>query len=114
MNERPRSGGMKPVVAAAIPVLTAVGSYITTGTLNTPELSLAITGLVTALVVVIVPPQVGAFASSKAVAAALTPLVSALIQGFVTGSFSKPELTTAIVGLLTAALMYFVQPKGDT
>jgi hypothetical protein len=106
---------MKPVVAAAIPVLTAVGSYFTTGTLNTPELSLAITGLVTALVVVIVPNQeVGVFASSKAIGAALTPLVSALIQSFVSGSFSKPELTTAVVGLLTAALMYFVQPPADT
>jgi hypothetical protein len=105
---------MKPVVAAAIPVLTAVGSYITTGTLNAPELALAITGLLTAGVVAIVPPEIGTFASSKAVAAALTPLVLAVIQGFVTGSFSRPEVTTAVVGLLTAALMYFVQPRGDT
>jgi hypothetical protein len=105
---------MKPVVAAAIPVLTAVGSTLTTGTLNTPALSLAITGLLTALIVVIVPPKVGTFASSKAFAAALTPLVSALIQGVVTGSFAKPEVTTAVVGLATAALMYFVQPPADT
>jgi hypothetical protein len=114
MDERPRLGGMKPVVAAAIPVLTAVGSWITTGTLNTPELSLAITGLITALVVALVPNQVAGVAFSKAIGAALTPLVSALIQGFVTGGFSKPELTTAVVGLLTAALMYFVQPPADT
>jgi hypothetical protein len=44
---------MKPLVAAAIPLLTALGSFIATGTLNAPELSLAITGFVTALVVVL-------------------------------------------------------------
>jgi len=108
---RPRTGGMKPLVAAAIPLITAVGSWITTGTLTALELSLVITGLVTALVVVIVPSQVGAFASSKAVAAAMTPVVSTLIQGFV---IREPELTTAVVGLLTAVLMYFVQPPADT
>ena len=111
---------MKPLVAAAIPLLTALGSYITTGTLNAPELSLAITGFATAIVVAILTGVLPEDSDNviatwgKAIGAALTPLVSALIQGFVTGSFSKPELTTAVVGLLTAALMYFVQPPADT
>jgi hypothetical protein len=110
---RPRSGIMKLVVAAAIPFITAVGSWISTGTLNLPEVWLAITGVVTALVVSIVPAQFGAFASGKTVAAAITPLVSALTLA-VTGSFSKPVLTTAVVGLLTAVLMHFVQPASGS
>jgi hypothetical protein len=45
---------MKPVVAAAIPLLTALGSYIATGgPPNAAEWSLAITGFVTAIVVAV-------------------------------------------------------------
>jgi len=92
---------------------------ITTGTLNAPELSLAITGLVTALVVFLVghflPNQeAGILAWTKAIGAALTPLVSALIQYFfVPGSTGKAQLATAVVGFLTAMVMAYVQNTPD-
>lgn len=111
---------MKPLVAAAIPLLTALGSWITTGTLNAPELSLAITGLVTALIVVLAgyfwPNQAtGVLAWARAIGAALTPLVSALIQYlFVPGSTGKAQLATAVVGFLTALVMAYVQNTPDS
>jgi hypothetical protein len=106
---------MKPVVAAAIPLLTALGSWITTGTLNAPELALAITGLVTAIVVLLLRnrPE-GWRAWTKFIGAALTPLVSAVIQYFlVPGSTTKSQLATVAVGVLTALVMAYVQNTPD-
>ncbi len=112
---------MKPVVAASIPLLTALGSYITTGTLNAPEWSLAITGFATAIVVAILtavlPDESDAVLASwgKAIGAALTPLVSVLIQYFfVPGSTTKTQLATAFVGVLTALVMAYVQNTPDS
>lgn len=107
---------MKPVVAAAIPLLSALGSWITTGTLNAPELSLAITGLVTALVVYLLRNRPDGWrAWTKATGAAVTPLVSALIQYFfVPGSTSKAQLATVVVGVLTALVMAYVQNTPDS
>jgi hypothetical protein len=106
---------VKPVVAAAIPLLTAFGSLISTGEWNASEWSLAITGLATAIVVFFLPnEQTGWRAWTKAIGAAATPVVSALIQGLATGSFSRAELTTAVVGFITALLMAFVQNTPDS
>lgn len=74
---------MKPLVAAAIPVLTALGSWIATGEWNAAAWSLAITGLLTAAVVAVLtavlPDEADAFLAKwgKAIGAALTPLASA-------------------------------------
>jgi hypothetical protein len=107
---------MKPLVAAAIPLLTALGSLIATGTINAPELSLAITGFVTAIVVYLLRNRPdGVRAWTKAIGAAVTPLVSALIQYFfVPGSTTKAQLATAVVGVLTALLMAYVQNEPDS
>ncbi len=111
---------MKPLVAAAIPLLTVLGSWITTGALNAPKLSLAISGVVTALVVVLAgliwPNQeAGVLAWARAIGAALTPLVSALLQYlFLPGSTGKAQLATAVVGFLTAMLMVYVQNTPDS
>jgi hypothetical protein len=107
---------MKPLVAAAIPLLTALGSLIATGTINAPELSLAITGFATAIVVYLLRNRRdGVRAWTKAIGAAVTPLVSALIQYFfVPGSTTKAQLATVVVGVLTALLMAYVQNEPDS
>jgi len=112
---------MKPLVAAAIPVLTALGSWIATGEWNAAAWSLAITGLLTAAVVAVLtavlPDEADAFLAKwgKAIGAALTPLASALIQYlFVPGSTTKAQLATAFVGFVTAALMAYIKNTPDS
>lgn len=110
---------MKPVVAAVIPLLTALGSRLATGEWNFSQLSLAITGVATAIVVYVLgrifpDPNTGVLAWIKAIGAAVTPLLSALIQSLATGSFSRTEWATAVVGVATAALMAYVQNSQDT
>ena len=105
-------GSMKPIVAAAIPLLTAAALLIDTGELNADQWALAITGLVTAVVVYLVPNQNQGFgAAAKAISAAMVPLVSALIQWGVTGGAPS---ATVVIGAITAILMYFVQSKPNT
>ncbi len=97
----------KAILAAAVPVIAAVGSFIATGTVNAPELALAITGLVTAALVALFRNQpTGVLASTKFIVAAATPVVSVLIQFAVTGTFNRAEMATIVVGFLTAVLVY--------
>ena len=112
---------MKPLVAAAIPLLSALASLIITGTVNAPELSLAITAFATAIVVAVLTAVLPDDSDNviatwgKAIGAAVTPLVSALIQYFfVPGSTTKVQLATAVVGVLTALLMAYVQNTPDS
>jgi peptidoglycan/LPS O-acetylase OafA/YrhL len=111
---------MKPLVAAAVPLLSALGSLIITGTINAPELALGITGFLTAFVVLLLGrldpnQQAGVRAWTKAIGAAVTPLVSALIQYFfIPGSTTKSQLATVAVGVLTALLMAYVQSEPDS
>jgi hypothetical protein len=103
---------MKPIVAAAIPLLAALESYLATGQWNVEQTAVAITGVVTAVVVYFVPNQnAGVLAAAKAISAAAVPLVSALIQWGVTGG---APVATALIGFATAVLMYFVQPAPNT
>ena len=46
--------------------------------------------------------------SRKAVAAAAVPVIAALSMWAATGTLNAPELSTALSGLLTAALVYLV------
>jgi hypothetical protein len=108
------TGYMKPILVAGIALLTVLQSSIATGEFNAPELAVAITGLVTAIVVYFLRNQSsGVLASTKAIGAAVVPLVSALIQGLVTGGFNTAELSTVTVGVISAILMYFVQNESD-
>jgi hypothetical protein len=108
------TGFMKPILVAGIALLTVLQSSIATGEFNAPELAVAITGLVTAIVVYFLRNQSsGVLASTKAIGAAVIPLVSALIQGLVTGGFNTAELSTVAVGVISAILMYFVQNAPD-
>ena len=108
------TGFMKPILVAGIALLTVLQSSIATGEFNAPELAVAITGLVTAIVVYFLRNQSsGVLASTKAIGAAVIPLVSALIQGLVTGGFNTAELSTVTVGVISAILMYFVQNAPD-
>jgi hypothetical protein len=105
---------MKPIIAAAIPLLAALSSWISTGTFKAPELALAITGVVTAIVVYFLRNQrTGVLSAAKFIGAAVTPLVSVLLQWIVTGSFDRAELATIVVGVLTSILMYLVQNTPD-
>ncbi len=105
---------MKPVLAAAIPLLAALGSWIATGALNTPEVAVAIPGFITAILVYFFRNRPSGFlASLKFIVAAVTPIVSALLQWAVTGSFQRAEFATIIVGVGTAILMYFTQNEPD-
>lgn len=105
-------GSMKPIVAAAIPLLAAWQSRIDTGQWNADQWALAITGVVTAVVVYFVPNQnAGVLAAAKAISAAVVPLVSALIQWGITGGAPG---ATVFIGVATAILMYFVQPAPNT
>jgi hypothetical protein len=105
---------MKPLLAAAIPLLAAAGSWITTGELNTPEVAVAITGFITAILVYFFRNRpTGFLASLKFIVAAVTPIVSALLQWAVTGSFQRAELATIIVGVGTSLLIYFTQNAPD-
>lgn len=98
---------LKAVLAAAIPVVTAVGLWLQNGTLNAPELSLGITGFIAAVLVAILRNQPGTvLEAAKFFAAALTPIVSAVLQYFVTGAWDRTEMTTLIIGLLTSILVY--------
>jgi hypothetical protein len=98
---------MKAILAAAIPIISAIGSWIITGTIDAPELALALTGLVTAILVAIFRNrEAGLLSALKFIVAATTPLVSALIQYVVTGAFNRAELATIVVGLLTSILVY--------
>jgi hypothetical protein len=110
---------MKPLVAAVIPLLTALGSRLTTGAWDFSQLSLAITGVATAIVVYVLgrifpDPDTFLLAWIKAIGAAVTPLLSALIQSLATGSWSGTEWATAIVGVATAFLMAYVNNTPDT
>jgi hypothetical protein len=108
------TGFMKPILVAGIALLTVLQSSIATGEFNAPELAVTITGLVTAIVVYFLRNQSsGVLASTKAIGAAVIPLVSALIQGLVTGGFNTAELSTVTVGVISAILMYFVQNAPD-
>ena len=49
----------------------------------------------------------------KFIVAALTPLVSALLQAWVTGDFNRAELSTLVVSILTSILVYLVQNTPD-
>lgn len=105
-------GSMKPVVAAVIPLITAVASYLETGRLNSMDWAVAITGIVTAGVVYFVPNQnAGVLAATKAIIAAAVPLVSALIQW---GIGEGAPGATVVVGFATAVIMYFVKPAPNT
>ena len=105
---------VKAILAAAIPLIAALGSWINTGTLNAPEVALAVTGLVTAVLVYFFRNQPsGVLSALKFIVAALTPLVSALLQALVTGAFNRAELSTLVVGILTSILVYLVQNTPD-
>ncbi len=105
-------GSMKAIVAAVIPLIAALGSYTATGEVNAQEWAVAITGLITAVVVYFLPNQdSGVLASTKAIGAAVVPLVSALIQWGVTGEAPTAQV---FIGVSTAILMYFVQPAPHT
>jgi len=105
---------MKPVLAAAIPLLAALGSWISTSEFNTPGLSVAITGFITAILVYFFRNRpTGFLASLKFIVAAVTPIVSALLQWAVTGSFERVEFATIVVGVGTSILMYFTQNEPD-
>jgi hypothetical protein len=117
---------MKPLVAAAIPLLTAGGSWLITGKVNDwAEVWLGVTGLFMALVVVaatfFLPDDsdkvlIQFFLTwRKAIAAAVAPVLSAFIQPSVLpGSTIRDQLATAAVGVLTAGLMAYVQNAPDS
>lgn len=98
---------LKAIVAAAIPLIAAVGLYLQTGSVNAPEVSLVITGLISAvLVAVLRNSEAGLQAFAKFFAAALTPIVSAILQAVVSGAFDRAEVITLLVGLLTSVMVY--------
>jgi uncharacterized YccA/Bax inhibitor family protein len=117
---------MKPLVAAAIPLLTASGSWIITGQQpDSAEVWLGATGVFMALAVVVatvfLPDEEDAAVMKwyetwgKFIAAAVTPVLSAFIQYFVApGSTTRDALATAAVGFLTALLMAYVQNAPDS
>src|SRR5215210_1856879 len=116
---------MKPLVAAAIPLLTALGSYLITGKVNDwAEVWLGATGVVMAFAVLVatwfLPDEsdealIKVFLRwRKASAAAVAPVLSAVIQYYaLPGPTTRDDLATAAatgaVGLLTALLMAYVQ-----
>jgi hypothetical protein len=105
---------MKAILAAAIPLISAAGSWITTGELNAPEIAVAITGFVTAILVYFFRNRPSGFlASLKFIVAAVTPIVSALLQWAVTGGFERAEFATIVVGVSTSILVYFTQNAPD-
>ena len=105
---------VKAILAAAIPLIAAAGAWINTGTLNAPEVALAVTGLVTAILVYFLRNQPsGVLSAMKFIVAALTPLVSALLQTLVTGDFNRAEISTLVVGILTSIMVYLVQNTPD-
>jgi hypothetical protein len=101
-------------------LLTAIGTLIITGDWNASEWALAITGFATALIVVVIglflpEAPAGILVWARAIGAALTPLVSVLIQYvFVPGSTTKAQIATAVVGVLTALLMAYVRNAPDS
>lgn len=101
---------MKAILAAAIPLISAVGSWISTGELKAPEIAVAITGFVTAILVYSFRNRPSGFlASLKFIVAAVTPILSALLQWAVTGGFERAEFATIVVGVSTSILVYFTQ-----
>jgi hypothetical protein len=113
-RRRSMNSYVKAILAAAIPLIAAVGAWINTGTLNAPEVALAVTGLVTAVLVYFFRNRPsGVLSAMKFIVAALTPLVSALLQALVTGDFNRAELSTLVVGILTSIMVYLVQNTPD-
>jgi|SRR5215207_5707448 len=105
---------LKAILAAAVPVIAAMSSWIVTGTLSTPEVALSVNGLVTGVVVALVPnSEAGIGAANKFIVAATTPIVSVLVQYAVSGAFDQSQLATMVVGLLTSYLV-FVTPETRT
>ena len=103
---------MKPIVAAAIPLITAFAEYFETRELNSKEWAVGLTGIVAAIIVYFVPNQnAGVLAATKAICAAAVPLVSALIQWGLGGG---APAETVLVGFATAVIMYFVQSQPNT
>lgn len=58
-------GSMKAIVAAVIPLIAALGSYTATGEVNAQEWAVAITGLITAVVVYFLPTRTLAFSPRR-------------------------------------------------
>ncbi len=97
----------KAVLAAAVPVVTAVGLWVNSGTFNAPELSVVIVGFLTAFTVAIGKNSAsGILSFTKFLLAAITPLIAVLLQWIVTGSWDQVENVTLVTGLLTSVLVY--------
>jgi hypothetical protein len=98
----------KAIIAGAVPLVAASGSWITTGAINAPEIAMALTALVTAILVAIFrnDPASPILSVLKFLVAALAPVISAGIQYAATGAFDRAEFATIVVGALTSILVY--------
>ena len=105
---------MKAILAAAIPLISGIGSWITTGELKSTEFAVIITGFITAVLVYFFRNRPsGVLSALKFVLAAVALIVISLLQWAVTGSFNRAEMATIVVGVLTSILVYFVQNTPD-
>ena len=104
----------KAIIGAAVPLITALSSYVTTKELNAPEFALLALGLLNAVVVYAVRNQgVGVKRMAKFIDSALAPLVTALVSAWVTRDSASAEWVTLLTGLLTSVLVYLVQNSPD-
>jgi acetylglutamate kinase len=97
---------LKAILAAAVPVISAVGIYIQSGQLNAPEFALAVLALINAFLVYVIRNQPGILEAAKFGVSALTPVVTALVTAYITGEWNSAEWAVLVTGWLTAVLVY--------
>jgi hypothetical protein len=103
----PVNSYLKAVLAAAVPLVLAVGEYLQSGALNAPEVSLALLALANAVFVYAFRNRPTGFLSAgKAIIASLNALVVALLTAYVTGDWSTTEWYVLVTGELVAILTY--------
>ena len=99
----------KAILPAAITLIAVIQQLVATGEFDKTETATAITGIAGALITYRVPnAKSGIRRWAKALLPALGTIVAIAIQWGVTGEFDRSELSTAVTGLINAAVTYLV------
>ncbi len=102
------SAYIKAILASVIPLVVAFNLYLQTGSINAPEIGLAVVALLNAILVAATrngPAGLQKF--TKFFVALLVPAATAIVYSLVSGSWNTAEWQTILTGLAVAVLVYF-------
>lgn len=99
---------LKAIIAAAVPLVAALGEYAQSGALNAPEVSLAVLALANAILVAAFRNRsAGVLSAGKFLISAANALVVAALTAWYTGDWANVEWSVLVIGWATSALVYF-------